>query len=412
MTQSLTGAADQARDLPAFPMTRIGGPPLDPPAALRALQSQAPLVKVRLWDGRAVWMVTRHAEMRALLPDPRISADPLVTGYPAVNAMAKERPGDFRTFLNMDDPDHGRIRRMLTGTFTVKRTETLRPSVQSIVDGLIDDLLASPKPADLVRSFALPVPSLVICRLLGVPYSDHDFFQRNSAMMINRETPPMEAYAARMALTEYLDGLVETKLGDPGDDLLSRLANEQVKAGQLTRRDLADLGVLLLLAGHETTTNMITLGTVALLSHPDQIAALRDDPDPALVARAVEELLRYLMIVQFGLRRVALADIEIGGEVIRAGEGIVMPNDLANRDSAAFPDPGRLDIHRDARRHMAFGFGIHQCLGQPLARLELQVVYGTLYRRIPSLALACDAGDLPYKHDGFIYGIYELPVTW
>jgi cytochrome P450 len=172
------------------------------------------------------------------------------------------------------------------------------------------------------------------------------------------------------------------------------------------------MGVLLLIAGHETTANMIALGTLALLEHPEQLALLRDTDDPKLVAAAVEELLRYLTIVHNGRRRAALADIEIGGQVIRAGEGMIMPNDLANRDPAAFADPDRLDLRRDARRHIAFGFGVHQCLGQPLARMELQLVYGTLYRRIPTLRLAAPVESLSFKHDGSVYGVYELPVTW
>jgi cytochrome P450 len=170
--------------------------------------------------------------------------------------------------------------------------------------------------------------------------------------------------------------------------------------------------VLLLLAGHETTANMIALGTLALLEHPDQLALLRDSDDPKLVAGAVEELLRYLNITHNGRRRVALADIEIGGQVIRAGEGIILANDVGNRDPDAFADPDRLDLRRDARHHVAFGFGVHQCLGQPLARMELQVVYSTLYRRIPTLRLATDVRRIPFKDDGFVYGVYELPVTW
>lgn len=172
------------------------------------------------------------------------------------------------------------------------------------------------------------------------------------------------------------------------------------------------MALLLLLAGHETTANMIALGTYALLTHPDQLALVRTSDDPQLIVRTVEELLRYLTIVRSGRRRVALDDIEIAGEVIHAGEGIILLDDLANRDPAVFPDPDRLDVHRDARSHVAFGLGVHQCLGQPHARVEFQVVYGTLYRRIPTLALAADPAQIPFKHDSFIYGVYELPVTW
>lgn len=376
------------------------------------LQEEGPLSRVRLWDGSTPWLVTRYAEQRALLADPRVSADGSHPGYPHVSANLKFRSTRDASFIRMDDPEHARIRRMVTAPFAVRQVESMRPGIQRIVDGLIDDLLAGPKPADLVQAFALPVPSLVICQLLGVPYADHDFFQRNSRLLINRDTPPEQAQAAQAALIDYLDHLTGEKLAHPGDDLLSRLATERVATGELTRHDLASLGRLLLVAGHETTANMIALGTVALLQHPDQLAALRDSDDPALAAGAVEELLRYLSIVHSGRRRVALTDIEVGGQIVRRGEGLVMANDVANRDESVFPGAGELDVHRDARQHVAFGFGVHQCLGQPLARVELQVVYSTLYRRIPTLALAASLAEIPFKHDGLVYGVYELPVTW
>ena len=169
---------------------------------------------------------------------------------------------------------------------------------------------------------------------------------------------------------------------------------------------------LVLIAGHETTANMIALGTSALLEHPEQLAELRDTDDLKLVANAVEELLRYLTIVHYGQRRVALEDVEVAGRLVRAGEGVVLAIDAGNRDETAFPDPDRLDIHRQARHHVAFGYGVHQCLGQPLARMELQVVYSTLYRRIPTLALAIPFEDVPFKHDMVVYGVHSLPVTW
>jgi cytochrome P450 len=393
-------------------MARAAGCPFSPPPAVLALQAQAPIARVRLWDGSSPWLVTRYADQRALLGDPRISHDIERSGYPHGTLAARERVKDSRTFIGMDDPEHARLRRMVTAWFAVKRVEALRPAVQRIVDGLIDRMLAGPKPVDLVQAFALPVPSLVICELLGVPYADHDFFRANSAILVNRESSVEAARDANGELLDYLDGLVAAKLADAGDDLLSELATAHVEAGELTRRELAGMGVLLLVAGHETTANMIALGTLALLQHPDQLTALRCGDDPELVAGAVEELLRYLTIVHSGLRRVALADIEIGDQTIRAGDGVVIAIDAGNRDEQAFADPDRLDIHRDARQHVAFGFGVHQCLGQPLARVELQVVYGTLYRRIPSLRLAADLEQVPFKHDGSVYGAYELPVTW
>ncbi|AQU65262.1 cytochrome P450 [Streptomyces niveus] len=409
MTSTVESAGESPAAVPRFPMTRAAGCPFDPPPTAVAQQKQAPLTRVRLWDDSTPWLVTRYAEQRALLADPRVSADINRPGYPLQVALPPG--GGSASFVLMDDPEHARLRRMVTAPFAIKRVAALRPAIQGIVDELIDDMLAGPKPVDLVEAFALPVPSLVICELLGVPYADHDFFQDNSKIVIKRDAGPEQRMGAQRALLGYLDDLMGRKLADPADDLLSGLA-ERVRSGEMTRNEAAQMGVLLLIAGHETTANMIALGTLALLEHPAQLELLRDSDDPKLVASAVEELLRYLNIVHNGRRRVALEDIEIAGERVRAGEGLIIANDIGNRDPDAFPDPDRLDIERDARHHVAFGFGVHQCLGQPLARLELQVVYSTLYRRIPALRLAGDIERVPFKHDGNVYGVYELPVTW
>ncbi|MEU0134951.1 cytochrome P450 [Streptomyces sp. NPDC006296] len=407
MTSTVHTEGPHAPSAPDYPMERAAGCPFDPPPALKAEQEAGPLRKVRLWDGTTPWLVTRYADQRTLLADPRVSADITRPGYPSSAPLQ----GTSFSFILMDDPEHARQRRMVTAPFTIKRVEAMRPAVQKIVDDLIDAMLAGPPKADLVQAFALPVPSLVICELLGVPYTDHDFFQENSKVLISRTGPPEGRTTAYNNLIEYLDELMGHKIAQPADDLLSGLGT-RVRAGELTRRDAAETGVLLLIAGHETTANMIALGTLALLQHPDQLDRLRGTDDPKVVAGAVEELLRYLNITHGGRRRAALEDIEIGGEVIRAGEGIIVPNDIGNRDPEVFDDPDRLDLHRDARRHVAFGFGVHQCLGQPLARMELQVVYSTLYRRIPTLRLDAALDELSFKHDGAVYGVYELPVAW
>jgi cytochrome P450 len=398
-----------ASAVPEYPMARASACPFGPPPALRTL---APVSRIRLWDGTTPWLITRHADARAILADPRVSADVRRAGYPHVGAGAEARRMRGLTFISMDDPDHARLRRMVTGTFAIRRVEALRPAIQGIVDDRIDALLAGPRPVDLVQAFALPVPSMVICDVLGVPYADHDFFQRRARVLVSRDQTVERAIAAQDELTEYLDGIIADKLAEPADDLLSELAGEHVATGELSRREAALMAVLLVIAGHETTANMIALGTLALLEHPDQLAALRDTDDPALIAGAVEELLRYLTITHSGRRRVALQDIEIDGQTIHPGDGIIVAAEAANRDADAFPDGDRLDIHRDARAHLAFGFGVHACLGQPLARVELQIVYGTLYRRIPGLRLAAPLEQIPFKHDSNVYGVYELPVTF
>ncbi|MEV6167932.1 cytochrome P450 [Streptomyces sp. NPDC051954] len=403
-----------ADTVPEFGTSRAPGCPFDPAPAMRARQKEGPVVRVRLWDGSTPWLVTGYAEHRAVLSDPRVSVVPGTPGMPRLSPseVHADQTAPALSFILMDDPEHARLRRMVTGAFSVKRVEAMRPVAQRIVDEQIDAVLAGPNPADLVEAFALPVPSLVICALLGVPYDSHDFFQRNSKVIINRDSTGEERREAMIRLYMYLDGLVGDKLDAPGDDLLSGLT-ERIKDGELSREEAVQMGVLMLFAGHETTANMIALGTLALLEHPDQLALLRESDDPKFVAGAVDELLRYLTITHGGTRRAALEDLEIGGQAIRAGEGIVVVNETANRDAGVFgDDPDGLDLGRDARRHVTFGYGIHQCLGQSLARMELQVVYSTLYRRIPTLRLAAGVDDIPFKHDGFIYGVYELPVSW
>jgi cytochrome P450 len=392
--------------VPAFPMTRRC--PFDPPAELGELP---PVSRVRLWNGSTPWLVRRYDDVRALLRDSRISADSDRPGYPHQSAASAARRKRAKSFNTMDGAEHAAQRRLLTGDFLVKKMEALRPAIQRIVDDLIDHLLAGPKPVDLVTAFALPVPSLVICELLGVPYEDRVFFQDITKVMVSTTATPDEAVKATEDLLGYLAGLVERKASAPGDDVLSKLATSQFATGRMTAEDVASMGQLLLVAGHETTANMIALGTVALLEHPDQLALVRSG-DAGQLRRAVEELLRYLNITHTGRRRVAVEDIKIGGEVIRAGEGVIAAGDVANRDEAAFAEPDRLDVTREARHHVAFGYGVHQCLGQTLARVELQVVYGTLYRRIPDLRLAVPVAELAFKDDMLVYGVHCLPVTW
>lgn len=400
-------------DPPAWPMSKSARCPFDPPADLRRIAATSPLSRVRLWDGSTPWLVTGFDEVRTLLGDPRVSANSLAPGFPHSDAAFKERFQRSVTFLNMDHEAHVRIRRMVTRPFAIKQVESMRPRIQEITDDLIDGLLAGPQPADLVQELALPLPSTVISDLLGVPQSEHKFFQDTNAILVDRNATQQQVAEAVDELTGFLDDLLVRKAdGRPEDDLLTELAVRRVATGELTRSEAAALGLLLLTAGHETTANMIALGTLALLENPDQLTLLRENDDPQLVSSAVEELLRYLTIPHLGRRRVAAEDIEIGGHRIRAGEGILLAADVADRDEAVFEDPDRLDIERDARRHIAFGYGVHQCLGQPLARVELQVVWSTLFRRIPTLTSAAALADIPFKHDSLIYGVYELPVTW
>jgi len=394
-----------------FPMTRTC--PFDPPAGYAGLRAGAPLRKAVLPDGKTAWLITRYDLVRQLLADPRVSSDRLHENFPLPVPVPREQlrqgPKFAQAMIGVDPPLHSDRRRMVIAEFTVRRIRDLAPRIRQIVDEHIDAILAGPRPADLVTALALPVPSLVICELLGVPYDSRDYFQERTRVLVNRHTPPADRQRASQELGGYLDELVSAKEREPGDDLLGRVITHNRETGVFDHELLIGLAMLLLVAGHETTANMIALGTVALLANPDQLAALR--ADPALLPGAVEELLRYLTIVEGGFR-VALEDISIGGMTIRAGEAVIALGGAANRDESAFPEADRLDITRGQRHHVAFGYGIHQCLGQNLARTELEIVFGTLFHRIPGLRLATPLEDLPFKDDAAVYGVYELPVTW
>jgi cytochrome P450 len=294
----------------------------------------------------------------------------------------------------------------------VKRVEALRPRIQEVLDTLIDDMLAGPNPADLVRAIGLPVPTLVITELLGAPYEDHEFFQTTSHVLISHDSTPEQAQEAGRALGGYLGELFARKMAEPGDDVMSEMAG-RVKAGEMAPEEAITMSTAILIAGHETSAGMISLGSLALLRHPDQLELLRERSDDArFVAGAVEELLRHLTIVHSGIRRIADEDITVHDQVIKAGDGVIFELAGANYDAREFPEPERLDLRRAARRHHAFGCGAHQCLGQSLARVELQVVHGTLYRRIPTLALAVPFEEVPFAMEGVAYGMKSLPVSW
>jgi cytochrome P450 len=384
--------------------------PYDPPPVFQRRLAERPVSRMRLWNDQPVWMVMRHADVRAVLTDQRFSANNLAPGFPLITPSGEALTQDNPTFVRLDPPEHGRLRGMVNPEFTMKRAIALRPQIQEIVDELVDAMVEKGSPAELVEDFALPIPTRVICLILGVPYSDHDYFQSCTRVMTDVKATEDEVAKASQALTDFLTDLIARKAEKPGDDLLSKLVVEREQPGELSRDDVVAMARLLLDAGHETTAMMISYGTLLLLRHPEQLAALR--ADEGLVAGTVEELLRYLTVIHTGVPRLATADVEIGGETIRAGEGVLCFLPTANRDPDRFPDPDTFDIHRTDRGHMAFGFGVHQCIGQGLARVELQIALATLIRRLPELALAVPFEELRFRHTMFVEGVYELPVTW
>ncbi|MFI2190527.1 cytochrome P450 [Streptomyces sioyaensis] len=393
-----------------LPMDRDAGP-FNPPREITRLREAQPVSPLVFPDGHEGWIVTGYDAVRQLMADTRFSSRqdigilhvPYETpGMPAATEPSPQIPG---MFIAMDPPDHTRLRRRLTGAFTVKRMKTLEERIIAITERQLDELARLTPPVDLVKEFALPVPSLVICELLGVPYADRDTFQVNSAKFMLKDVTLDEKMAAYGALTTYLAELVTRKRAAPGEDILSDLARHD----DLTIEELTGAAFLLLLAGHETTANMLALGTFALLEHPEQLAELRADPD--LLPDAVEELMRYLSVVDI-LYRYATEDIELGGETIREGSTVVVSMLAANHDPQRFENPDTLDIHRKARGHLSFGHGIHQCLGQQLARIEMRAGFDGLLRRFPTLQLAIPADEVKLRTDMNIYGVHELPVTW
>jgi cytochrome P450 len=382
--------------------------PFDPPAELRRLRAGRPINRLAFPDGHLGWLVTGHVAARQVLSDPRFSARQDLRHFPVRLPLVTEQRGPARPgwFVRMDPPDHTRLRRLLTGQFTVRRMQQLTPRIEAIAREHLDGMERQGPPADLVQAYALPIPSLVICELLGVPYAEREQFQRHTATMMRMGATKEEFMGALAELSQYLHKLVLAKRAAPTDDLLGGLA----VGGELTDDELAGVAMLLLIAGHETTANMLALGVYALLRSPDQLAALHADPD--LMQGAVEELMRYLSIIHTGLTRTALEDVTVEGETVATGETVVVSVAEANRDAGHYSTPDTLDVARSATGHIGFGHGVHQCLGQQLARVEMRIAYSALFERFPALRLAAPPEQVPLRSDMAVYGVHSLPVSW
>ncbi|WP_427891117.1 cytochrome P450 [Kribbella sp. GL6] len=394
----------------SFPVNRPSGCPFDPAPEYAGYRRTAAPAKVSTPAGVDAYVISRYDDVRTLLRDTRLSSR-LAPSDHVVPDADLDREVESGSILQVDGAAHKRLRRMLATEFAVKRMEALRPRVAAMVDERIDAMLESGGPVDLVQEFALPIPSLVICELLGVPYADRDEFQERSAQLVRVDGWTEEIQRASDDLNQYIVGLVLAKQAHREDDILSRLITRGEELGTpLTIEELVTVGVTLLIAGHETTANMIALSTLALLRNPAQLDLLRSDP--ARVPAAVEELLRYLSVVHFGLFREVTDELTVGPATIDAGEYLIAALSSANRDETVFPDPDRLDLERDAAAHVAFGFGPHQCIGQQLARLELQEVFTRLFTRIPTLRLAVPFEEIDYRVNTLVYGVTALPVGW
>ncbi|OBI38760.1 cytochrome P450 [Mycobacterium colombiense] len=403
---STTSEVRSDADLPVLPLPRPARCPLTPPSEFGDWREQPGLRKA-MFQGNPVWVVSRYQDIRAALVDPRLSAKTIPDSI-----MPKDEENKVPVmFARTDDPEHHRLRRMMTSNFTFRRCESMRPLIQEWVDHYLGQMVNNGAPADLVREFALPVPSMVIALLLGVPPEDLELFQFNTTKGLDQKSTDEERGLAFGAMYAYIQELVERKAREPRDDLISRLVTEYVATGQLDHATTAMNSVIMMQAGHETTANMISLGTVALLEHPEVFERLGQSDDPAVIANIVEELMRYLSIVHSQVDRIATEDLMIGGQLIRAGEYVLMSLLAGNWDVEFVDNPESFDVDRNTRGHLGFGYGVHQCIGANLARVEMQVAFATLARRLPGLRLAVPPEQLRFK-DANIYGMKELPVSW
>lgn len=409
MTETVTSRGPVQDPAPRYPMERDASCPFAPPPEYKRLRDTEPISRVRLYDGREAWLFTRYDDIRAVLAHSEASADTLHPDFPFLG------PGDkiskrAQSFQRWDDPRHAVRRRMLMPNFTIKRIQAMRPRVARMLDDIYDRMVELGPPLDFVEHMALALPSMVACDLLGVDYANHRFFESRFAVRMDRRATAEQVSKANDEVREFVDGVVRSKYGADAPDLIGQFVTRHVETGEVSHEDAVTDAMLLLLAGHETTANMIALGTLALLRHPEQLARVK--ADRSLVPNAVEELLRFLTVSHSMGVRVAKEDFEIAHQRIAAGDGLIVPVAAANWDDSVFECPEKLDVDRDARGHLTFGFGPHVCLGQPLARMELTEVFSTLFDRFPGLRIDIPFEDVAFKFDAVFFGVHNLPVSW
>ncbi|MCO8303475.1 cytochrome P450 [Streptomyces hygroscopicus] len=408
LDEEAPGPADAGGTPPPFPFPIRSA--LDPSPEYARLRAEKPVSRVTLPSGDTAWIVTRYEDVRFVFNDARFSRQ--AATRPEAPKLMPGVEGDPDSIVSKDAPDHTRLRRLVAPAFTVRRIEGMREGIQSTVDGLLDTMEEAGKPGDVVSSLAGPLPIITICDLLGVPPADRDRFREWSDTMFRTSPDELEtAVGARNALIGYLAAMVQERRAKPADDLLGVLIAARDNDDRLSERELISFAGGLIVAGYETTANRLANAVLVLLRNPDQLELLRADPE--LIADAVEELLRFIPGgAAGGLMRVAVEDVEVGGELIRAGDGVIAITNSANRDESVWDSPDRFDIIRKPGSHTSFGHGIHHCVGAQLARLELQIGIGTLLRRFPGLRLAVPEAELPWKKNVVIHALEALPVTW
>ncbi len=397
---------DVCPHLDAMPAKR--GCPFDPPEEYAQLRVDRPVVRVKTPRGDYAWLVTRFDDVRKALIDKRLSSDPRTPGYPTYITGEVPPPPGF--FLQADAPDHTRLRKAVTQDFLNSHVKKLKPRMQEIFDEQLEYMLAQEAPVDLIKMLAIPVSAKVICELLGTPLADHAYVQRLTDIVLDRRSTPADAEAAAIELMGYFDRIVTEKEQQTGDDLLCRLIENARLEGQPSHQELVGLAALLLLGAYDTMALAMGMGVVTLINHPDQLDSFLHDETKA--DALVDELVRYLSINHAGLPRAAKENMEIGGQHIRAGDGVILMINSANRDIDGFENPDAFDIGRKEQHHLGFGHGIHKCLGMQFARAELSIAIRTLFTRVPSLEIAVPQSELRYRNEMVLYGLEVLPVTW
>ncbi|MBV9384172.1 MAG: cytochrome P450 [Streptosporangiaceae bacterium] len=379
-----------------------------PAAELERLRIEAPITRIQLPDGASAWLITRHADIRAVLGDAARFSNHGLPQDRRSDGENDRSPFPAGFFLAYDPPEHTRLRQMLAPEFTAAGMRQLQPRVETVVAECLDRMAEADPPVDLITAFALPVPSLVICELLGVPYESRAKFQARSHKRLDAFLSPDELGKLNLEFHTFMTELVARQRKKPDENLIGTLIRKH--GDDLTDEELAGIADLLLFNGHESTANMLGIGTLLLLRHPDQLARLRSEP--AAVAGAVEELLRYLSVVNSAMPRTALEDVTIAGQVVKQGEQVFCSLTTANRDEALGEGLGSLDLSRTGFSHVAFGHGIHYCIGAPLARMEMRIAYPALLRWFPGLRLAVPFDEVPFRSYSYVHGIESLPVTW
>ncbi|WP_434381471.1 cytochrome P450 [Melittangium boletus] len=396
----------------SYPLPRDERRPLAPPPDFERLRREAPVSRIRIWDGSTPWLITRYEDACAALADPRLSMDFTLPGFPHISPASALRSARLLPFPFRPEADYRRQRAMLLREFSPRRMEALRPAVQRAVDDALDAMESGPRPVDLMAAYALPVATRVICELLGVPHEDYEPLHALSRTIASRTAPKDVVGRAMDEMDGYFHRLVATHKAAPGDTLVGRVVAQDVLGGALSDEDAAAMFQMLFFAGHGPSAYMIGLGTVALLLEPAQRERFLAAREPARRSAAVQEVLRYVTVSHNARQRVATADLTVGGQLIREGEGVLVQLDAANRDPAVFPEPDRLDVERAPVHNLAMGHGIHLCMGRALALIELDVAFESLWRRLPALRLAVPLEEIPFKHDENLLGAHEVPVTW